>query len=290
METPPKVSVILPAYYSHETVRLSLDSLRRQSYRDFETIVVNSSPETRTAAILEGEYREVRFFQAAERMYPHRARNYGVERARGELLVFSDPDVVMRADWLELLVEAWEGGAEVGVGAMEVLSATWWERGVHLAKFYELLPGGSGKTRWIAPTANAFYSRKAWERIGKFPDHGFVGDAVQSWKAAAAGMAPRFVSAAVVEHVLGGDWGQLRRERWRRGQEFLRERAMFFGWGRDRILVYGIGAIGLGALVVWRTGVAAGWSGSYWATLPVQVWAQGWWAMGETWGAWRASR
>jgi GT2 family glycosyltransferase len=280
----PLVSVVLPAYFSHDTISLSLDALRRQGFRDFEVIVVNSSPETKTGELVTARYPEVLFFQSPVRLYPHAARNYGIARAQGELLVCSDPDVAAHEDWLEKLVAAYRSGIHAGGGAMGVLEKTWWERGVHLAKFHELLPGLAAGERQIVPTANAFYSRDLWNRIGPFPENVFAGDAIMSWRASQAGHPPRFLPDAQVDHVHGGGWRQLWKERTTRGREFLRERAKFEEWSPGRALSYLVFTPLLPALVQARTFRAAsqtGWLAPYFATLPIQLWAQAGWTLGE---------
>lgn len=280
----PLVSVVLPAYFSHETIALSLDALRKQSFRDFEVIVVNSSAESKTEQLITTHYPEVRFFQSPVRLYPHAARNYGIARAEGELLVCSDPDVAAHDDWLEKLVIAYQSGIAAGGGCMGVLKKTWWECGVHLAKFHELLPGLPSGRRQIVPTANAFYSRALWQKIGPFPEDVFAGDAIMSWRAAEAGHEPRFLPHAQVDHVHGGGWRQLWKERTTRGREFLLERAKFEKWPSGRAWAYLLAAPLLPVLVLWRAFRASsqtGWTGRYLATLPVQLWAQCGWTVGE---------
>lgn len=280
----PLVSVVLPAYFSCETISLSLDALRKQRFRDFEVIVVNSSPETKTGELVTAQYPEVRFFQSPVRLYPHAARNYGIARAQGDLLVCSDPDVAAHEDWLEMVVIAYRSGVSAGGGCMGVLEKTWWECGVHLAKFHELLPGLPKSQRQIVPTANAFYSRDLWERIGPFPEEVFAGDAIMSWRAAQAGHEPRFLPDAQVDHVHGGGWRQLWKERTARGREFLLERAKFENWPTGRALAYWIATPLLPVLVLWRAFRAAwqcGWTVRYFATLPVQLWAHVGWTLGE---------
>ncbi len=285
----PLVSVVLPAYYSQATIAVTLDSLRRQTFRDFEAIVVNSSPEQETARLIETHYPGVRFFQSPTRLYPHAARNLGAEHALGELLVFSDPDVEMHEDWLDLLVVAWKGGHEAGGGAMGLRRRTWWECAVHLTKFHELLPGLDDGERWIVPTASAFYSRRIWERVGPFPPDGFSGDAVMSWMAARGGCRPRFVAGAVVEHIHGGNLKQLLSERLVRGREFIEARAKFERWSRLRVILYLLATPALPLVVLARTGHwagRAGWLGPYVMTLPAQAAAHWAWSAGEARGAW----
>ena len=41
----PAVSVIIPAYNSHDTLAGCLEALSRQTFQDFETLVVDSGPD-----------------------------------------------------------------------------------------------------------------------------------------------------------------------------------------------------------------------------------------------------
>ena len=44
----PRVSVVIPAYRSAATIAGTLTALRAQRFRDFETVVVDSSPDDAT--------------------------------------------------------------------------------------------------------------------------------------------------------------------------------------------------------------------------------------------------
>ena len=48
----PRVSVVIPAFCSHQTIGSCLTALRSQSFRDFESIVVDSSPDARTSEVV----------------------------------------------------------------------------------------------------------------------------------------------------------------------------------------------------------------------------------------------
>ncbi len=279
----PLVSVIIPAYYSYATLADCLEALRRQSRRDFEVIVVNSSPEEKTRRVVEN-YPEVRFEQSPDRLYPHAARNRGVELARGELLVFTDPDCRARPDWLEQLLAAYDAGHPVVGGAMEPASDGWFERGVHFTKFSWAMSGLPAGPHAIAPTANVCYARRVWDIIGPFEGHLFCGDAIQSWRAAAAGFRPWFEPRAVVEHRHRGGFVSFWKERWRRSQEFEDALIEFFRRPRWKSallvpLMPGLLALVLGraAADAWR----AGRLGSCLATLPVQIIGQLAWCLGE---------
>lgn len=283
-DRPPRVSVVLPAYFSDATVAACLDGLRRQTYRDFETIVVNSSPEERTGALVTSRYPEVRFIQSPVRLLPHAARNRGVEVARGTLLVFSDPDCVPRPDWLARLVETHEAGHAVVGGSMELAEGAWFERGVHLCKFHWALRGLPAAPHWILPTANVLYPRAAWEVVGRFDGERFAGDALQSWRARASGYETWFEPRASVAHRHGGTWRSVWRERRTRGREFAETRMAFEGWSRRRAALY---AALMPALVVGvtlragRDALRSGWGVPFVATLPLQVAGHLAWSLGE---------
>jgi GT2 family glycosyltransferase len=284
----PRVSVILAAYYSDTTLRDCLRSLRQQTYRDFEAILVNSSAEERTAAVVQ-EFPEVVFLQSPARLLPHAARNLGVKHATGGLLVFSDADCYAHPDWLQYLVQAWESGRAAIGGAMALANQRWFPQGVHLCKFHRLLEGQPAGTQWILPTANAAYSREAWERSGPFEGEVFAGDAVLSWRVRDAGFEPRFEPRAVVAHTHGGTAAGFVRERWDRGAEFGAVRAAYERWSRGRLIVKLV-ATPLTILgVLMRAAADCSHSGrlrSYLWTFPLQIVGHGGWTAGEARGYW----
>jgi glycosyltransferase involved in cell wall biosynthesis len=218
---PPRVSVVIAAYRSQATVAACLTALRAQTYRDFETVLVNSSPDE-TARIVTGEFPEVVFEQHPTRLLAQAARNRGVELARGDILVFTDPDCRAHPDWLEHVVAAFDAGHAVVSGSMGLAAGGWFAWGVHLSKFSWLLRGAAAGPCRIVVTANAAYTRRAFERIGPFDSDICIGDALLSWRAQSAGLTPWLEPRAVVEH-----WHQ------HRFVDYLRE---FFHRGRELVV------------------------------------------------------
>ena len=280
----PRVSVVVPAYHSDGTIGEFLDGLRAQSYRDFETVIVSSSQEPRTGRIVAERLPEARFEQAPTLLLPHAARNRGVELARGSLLAFTDPDCVAEPAWLERLVAAGDRGHGLVVGAMALRGTSTYERAVHLVKFAHWLPGAPEGVRSIAPTANALYTREAWEAIGPFRGDSFSSDTVHSWNAAARGFRPWFEPAAVVAHTHDGDLRSFLRERHSRGEDFARvrmtEEKRSRAWAAAHLAA--LPAIPLLELArVGRSAVRAGWAREFAATAPLQLAANAAWALGE---------
>jgi glycosyltransferase involved in cell wall biosynthesis len=232
-EPAPRVSVIVAAYHSAEFLPRCLQSLAAQTFRDFETIVVNSSPEARTADVAVN-FPGVRFHQHPERLLPHAARNVGVAMARGSLFAFTDADCRADPDWLAELVGAHSAGHEIIAGCIDSQATAWISRAIYLLKYSPYLRGKPAGPIGLAATGSLLVSRKAWEVAGPFEGSLFCGDALFSWKARNAGFPPRFEPKAIVVDQDEKCRSGLLTERFRRGCEFGEVRADFENWSPVR--------------------------------------------------------
>ncbi|HEX6199093.1 MAG TPA: glycosyltransferase [Thermoanaerobaculia bacterium] len=236
-ERGPRVSVVVPAYLSHETVAGCLEAFRRQEYRSFEVVVVDSSPDDRTARVVRG-FPEVRLVRSRRRLLPHAARNLGVRRSRGELLVFMDPDVYPRSDCLGELVAAYGATGRPVVGALSCHGRRWLDVGIHLCKFSKWLPGGTARPVDMSPTANMLVDRATFQAAGGFEGGLMLGDALFSWRLREAGWTLGFAPRAEVAHHHTSGLRAFLRERYVRGVMFGVLRADWEGLGRGRSLLY----------------------------------------------------
>ncbi len=282
----PAISILIPAYHSDETIADCLEALGRQRLRDFEVIVVNSSPDGITRRIVAERFPEVIFEQAPARLLPHGARNRAAALASGDILVFTDPDCRAHPEWLERLVAAHRAGHALVCGAIELGARDegWFARGVHLCKYSFRLSRLSAGATSVAGTANASCTREVWQAVGPFDGHRFAGDALFSWRAAARGWGPWFEPAAVVEHRYTGSLRALWQERIARGEAFADARAAFQRWSRVRAAAY-FAALPLLVIVVLARGARearrAGWGRWFLTTAPVQLWGHMAWLLGE---------
>jgi cellulose synthase/poly-beta-1,6-N-acetylglucosamine synthase-like glycosyltransferase len=282
----PAISILIPAYHSDDTIGECLEALRQQRYRDFEVLVVNSSAEDRTRRIVQDRFPEATFEQAPARLLPHGARNRAAGMARGDILVFTDPDCRAHPDWLERLIEAHRNGHALVCGAIELGARDqgWFARGVHLCKYsFRLSHLAAGHTS-VAGTANASCTRQVWEAAGPFDGDRFAGDALFSWRAAARGWRPWFEPTAIVEHRFTGSLQALWHERLARGADFADARAGFEAWGRPRAGAHLAALPLLMGLVLARgarDAVRAGWGASFVTTILVQIVGHLAWLLGE---------
>lgn len=115
---PPLVSVIVATRDRPASLARCLDSLLAVEFPRLEVIVVDNDPTTpATAELVAGAYttRGVRYVCERRRGLAA-AHNRGVEVATGDLLAFTDDDVVVDRHWVAALAEAFV--AADGVGAV----------------------------------------------------------------------------------------------------------------------------------------------------------------------------
>jgi glycosyltransferase involved in cell wall biosynthesis len=104
--TPPLVSVIVPVYNAETTLPDTIDSIQRQTFQNFELIVIDDGS---TDGTLEW-VRSVRDRRLQVFSYPNGglavARNRGIERSQGEFISFIDSDDLWTPDKLTLQLQA----------------------------------------------------------------------------------------------------------------------------------------------------------------------------------------
>ena len=105
-DAPPLVSVIIPAYMAAAYIHETLESVFRQTYRNFEVILINDgSPDTEEFERAIAPYRDRIVYIKQQNRGPSAARNAGIRRARGEYLAFLDSDDVWYPTCLAAQVE-----------------------------------------------------------------------------------------------------------------------------------------------------------------------------------------
>ena len=105
-----KVSVIMPVYNAAATLRTSLESIKAQTFRDFELVFVDDSSTDGTAEII-GSFAAESGIACKLVKQPCNggvaaARNRGLEAAEGEYVAWVDADDAIAPEALEKAVEA----------------------------------------------------------------------------------------------------------------------------------------------------------------------------------------
>ena len=172
-----KFSVIVPVYNRIDEVRELLESLAAQSVKNFEVILVeDGSTEPCHAEADRAKSRGLDVqYHFKENEGRSIARNYGMERATGDYLVFFDSDCVIPPDYFKNLEKALDarpldcfGGPDA---AHESFSDT--QKAINYSMTSFLTTGGirGGKVqleKFVPRTFNMGFSRKVYETVGGF--------------------------------------------------------------------------------------------------------------------------
>ena len=97
-----KYSFIIPVYNRPDEVDELLDSLTRQTLRDFEVVVVEDGSAIPCKGVVDkyADRLTIHYYNK-ENSGPGQTRNYGVERANGEYMLILDSDCIIPEDYLE---------------------------------------------------------------------------------------------------------------------------------------------------------------------------------------------
>ena len=90
---PPRLSIIVPCYNSETTIGVTVESVLRSDFRDFELIVVDDCSTDRSAEIAARLGAKV--LKLENNLGAANARNAGARQAAGEIVVFVDADVAL---------------------------------------------------------------------------------------------------------------------------------------------------------------------------------------------------
>lgn len=170
-----KFSIIVPVYNRPEEVADLLASLKTQTDKGFEIILVEDGstipciPENYDAGVLDLKY----YTKSNEGRSI--ARNYGLERAEGDYFIFVDSDCILPSDYIESLRTSLQrdysdcfGGPD---SAHESFSNT--QKAINYSMTSFLTTGGirGGKVsmeKFTPRTFNMGFSREVYEKTGGF--------------------------------------------------------------------------------------------------------------------------
>lgn len=268
----PRYSIIIPVYNRIDEVDDLLSSLTRQTMTDFEVIIVEDGstlPCRKTVEKYAGKIDVHYYFKNNEGRSI--ARNYGIERSKGNYLIFFDSDCVIPADYFAILdahlssnpLDAF-GGPDA---AHESFSPT--QKAISFAMTSFLTTGGirGGKMqmeKFVPRSFNMGYSRKVYDRVGGFREM-FSEDIDMSTRIRQAGFSIGLIRDAAVYHKRRIDF----RKFWRQVHVFGRSRITLKLLYPDSLkLVHMLPAL---AVITGIVLVALGIFASPWWLLPIGI-------------------
>lgn len=222
----PGICVIIPNYNGAHLLPTCLDALRRQTWTDFVTVLVDNGSTDDSLALVRSHYPEVRIVALERNLVFSGAVNEGIRRTESPLVVLLNNDTEVEERWLSELALAAERRPEYGFFASKLLLFD--HRAViHSAgDFYRAdgVPGNRGVWQHDGPPYDqegevfgacggaAAYRRTLLEDIGLFDEDliAYCEDVDLNLRARLAGHRCYFVPGARVYHKLSATGGGLR--------------------------------------------------------------------------------
>lgn len=210
---PPQISVIVVSFADPRATASALRSLLAQSPAPAETIVVDNDPGGVTARMLQASC----LGGAVELLHPGvnlgytAAANLAASMARGDWLLFINPDAVAQSDCAKRLLDAVDGPDVVLVGAQVLLPDGRTNAGDNPINISGISWSGRygherehGTARDVASVSGAalMVRRDAFQATGGMCPHFFMyfDDADLAWRLRLAGGRVRYCPEAVVVH------------------------------------------------------------------------------------------
>ncbi len=252
----PFVSVIVPAYNCRSTIEKCVQSLKALDYPNYEILIMDDGSTDGTGKYLD-TVEGIRVMHL-ENGGPGRARNIGLEHARGEYVAFTDADCVVDRDWLRALMQGFKKDDVVGVGGDQQSPADETRFGKRVNGFLKTIgfvgsyvKRGGKSHRRVAhnPTCNVAYKKEAIKEVGGFNEALWPGEDVElDYCLARKGYRFLYTPDAVVCHYRPRTLGAFSRMMYR------------YGWAQ----AYLVRKYGMFRLVHWEPlvllGVLIGWA------------------------------
>ncbi len=117
MEKQLDVSVVINTHNRAESLKVTLESLFHQMYKNFEVIVVNGPSTDQTEKVVSEYGKHIKLLSCPVRNLSV-SRNIGIEAASGEIVAFIDDDGIADPYWIADLVAGYTGPGIGGVGGL----------------------------------------------------------------------------------------------------------------------------------------------------------------------------
>ncbi|MES3674774.1 glycosyltransferase family 2 protein [Halomonas elongata] len=161
-----KVSIVICAYNSRETLQYSYDSIANQSYQSKEIIVIDDNSDIPVESYLcVNDNVETKILRNEKNVGPYVARNIGIECSSGKIISFHDADDWAHPGKLCHQVEKMKAGAYYAV----------YDKHIRVNPLGMICPENNLKFIGDGPITGIF-SKSLFEHVGKFVEARTRGD------------------------------------------------------------------------------------------------------------------
>ena len=203
-----KYSIVVPVFNRPDEVDELLDSLTRQSLKNFEVVIVEDGSKKPCKDVCD-KYADILdlHYYYKDNSGPGQSRNYGVERAQGDYVLILDSDVVLPEGYLQAIEDELQGDPAEAFGGPDAAhpSFTPVQKAISysMTSFFTTggIRGGKAKLDKFYPRSfNMGIRRDVYQQLGGFSKMRFGEDIDFSYRIVEAGFRPRLFPEAWVWH------------------------------------------------------------------------------------------
>lgn len=198
-----KVSIIIPIFNSQKYLLDLFKCIdKTELMKEDEILLIDNGSNDNTRAICMSKVERdsrYKYFYYDEKADSYAARNYGVKKSHGDILVFTDSDCKPTPEWLNIIrSNVQEGVFIAGNVLLEIKENSVWEcydSITHLSQTKDNVAKGKVATANMAVLREDFI-----DRVGYFEERFAGGDFEWSTRAVSCGMKLLFLEKALVYH------------------------------------------------------------------------------------------
>ncbi len=217
-----EVTVIIPNYNGDAYIENCLQSLKKQTFRDFEILIIDNASEDHSADYIAAHYPEIPLIRLSQNFGFSRAVNEGIKRTKSPYLILLNNDTVCDPRFVEELYQAIAKDKKIFSVSSKMLQMYAPEKIDGAGDLYCALGWAfaRGKDRskalyekeskvFSACAGAAIYRRDLFEQIGYFDEFHFtyLEDVDVGYRARIMGYENRYTPKAIVYHAGSGATG-----------------------------------------------------------------------------------
>jgi glycosyltransferase involved in cell wall biosynthesis len=166
-----KNSLVITVLNEEKTIKKLLKSLENQIKKPDETIFVDGGSLDRTFKIIENwkdKFKDLRikvFLKKGATIA--QGRNFGVKKAKGEIIVMTDAGCILHRDWFKKITDPFEKGeVDIVAGFYRMTGETIFQK--CLACYLGILPEKLNPKNFMPSARSIAFKKEIWERVGGF--------------------------------------------------------------------------------------------------------------------------
>ena len=213
------ISIIILNYNAGKFLLECVESIYKSENKNFEVILVDNASNDKTFRECKEKFSDITLIENEKNLGYCEGNNVGIRRAKGEFVVVLNPDTIVKPDWLNALIHAYESNGD-GIYQPKILASTDHNMLLSSGQITQLFgfgySRGKGKKDMnefnklekisYASGTCLFTSKKILEKLNLFDSFLFAyhDDLDLCWRGALLGINSFYVPQSIIFHPIEG--------------------------------------------------------------------------------------